>query len=138
MTIENMTHPWTDLFYWVPAECLVEGVSTDDGQDVLSVRRVSAFRGPEMVNFEVYTPRRDNPGIDSENRDYSESRYAPVGELVELCVFIDTVVDLTRHPKATQLRLRDRETGAMTDTTREEWALRQRANGHQPPLGISL
>lgn len=130
MTVENVTHPWTELFYWVPAECLVEGVSTDDSQDVLSVRRVSAFRGPEMVNFEVYTPRRDDPGIDSENRDYSESRCAAVGELVELCVFIDTVVDLSRHPKATQLRLRDRETGAMTDTTREQWAQRQRVNGH--------
>lgn len=130
-TKKNPARRWTELYYRLPVECLVEGVSTADGQDVLKVRRAKGYRGsPEMVLFEVYTPRSDDPKADDYNRRTSETRFADVGEPVELCVFSDTVTDLTRHPKATQLQWWNPDTRVMTGTSRKDWRRRQRANGY--------
>lgn len=78
-------------FYSIPAEKLIPGVSTDDGQDVLKVSKDSNG----WIWATVYTPRSDDPGQDAENMMYPETRgYAP-GEQVDLAVFEDTQVDLS-------------------------------------------
>jgi hypothetical protein len=47
-----------------------------------------------------YTPRSDDPGQDAENMMDTHIRIAYQSELVELAVFADTKVDLSKHPKA--------------------------------------
>lgn len=83
----------TTVFYELPADELQEGVSTDDGQDVLQVE-VSGTG----VLATVYTPRSDNPDIDEDNRN--ATRLYAVAEMVSLAVFPDTETDLSHHPKA--------------------------------------
>lgn len=83
------------VFYSLPAHLLVEGLSTDDGQDVLSV---SENNGSHYVN--VYTPRRDDRSADEHNRSGPELRVYDTDQRVHLAVFDDTVVDLSRHPAA--------------------------------------
>jgi len=53
----------TTVFYELPANELHEGVSTDDGQDILGAE-ISATG----VLATVYTPRPDDPDIDEDNR----------------------------------------------------------------------
>lgn len=74
-------------FYEVTAAQLVPGVSTDDGQDVLAVRRDGQY-----VSATVYTPRPDDPEVDAENRATPETRIYRSDELVRLAEFPDTPV----------------------------------------------
>ena len=90
------------LFYKLPAALLVEGVSTDDGQDVLSVHDWG-----ESISTAVYTPRSDDPAIDELNRTQPETRIWRRDELVDLAVFTDTEVDLSDHASARNLRTVD-------------------------------
>lgn len=74
-------------FYTAPAAQLVEGVSTADGQDVLSVRADGDY-----VSATVYTPRSDDPGLDARNRSDPETRIYRRDEMVALAEFSDTTV----------------------------------------------
>lgn len=88
------------IFYTLPAERLVPGVSTDDGQDVLAVEDHAGARYAS-----VYTPRPDDPAADAYNRATTELRIYAHGSRVALAVFDDTEVDLSHDPAAS-----DRET----------------------------
>lgn len=81
-------HP-TAEFYSLPATKLEEGMSTADGQDIVSVN-VHEGGG---VSVEVYTPRSDDSEQDAANREETETRYCSPGERVQLAVFADTDVD---------------------------------------------
>lgn len=83
------------IFYAFPAHELVEGLSTDDGQDIVDV----AVHGTSVTTT-VYTPRPDDPDADAYNRATPESRIYGRDDLVSLAVFDDTAVDLSRHPSA--------------------------------------
>lgn len=91
----------TTVFYELAADELQEGVSTDDGQDVLEVE-ISATG----VLARVYTPRSDDPDTDEDNRNATETRLYAVTECVSLAVFRDTEADLSHHPKARNRRTR--------------------------------
>lgn len=80
----------TPIFYSLPAHRLLEGLSTDDGQDILGVS--SPDDGPHVI-AEVYTPRPDDPELDEHNRLNTESRIYSRDELVDLAVFADTTID---------------------------------------------
>lgn len=97
------------LFYDLPAKYLQPGVSTDDGQDVIAVQHEEPmphglqdprYLGEGTVSYTCYTPRPDDPDQDAENMMYTDIRIARKSELVELAVFADTDVDLSKHPKA--------------------------------------
>lgn len=90
------------LFYTLPATALVEGVSTDDGQDVLAVHR-----NGDSISATVYTPRSDDPDIDTLNRTQPETRLFRCHGMVELAVFTDTQVDLSDHASAQDVRVVD-------------------------------
>jgi hypothetical protein len=74
------------VFYTLPAELLEEGMSTDDGQDILDVGADSEG----WVFASVYTPRSDDPDLDEENRGEPETRMYGPREAVGLAVFPDT------------------------------------------------
>jgi len=82
-------------FYTLPAHLLVEGVSTDDGQEVLAV---SEHNGAMYAT--VYSPRSDDPDADAYNRSTTELRVCDRDQLVALAVFDDTSLDLSLHPAA--------------------------------------
>lgn len=84
------------IFYTLPARELVEGMSTDDGQDVLDV----TWDDNGTIAAHVYTPRPDDPDQDAENAAAPDLRiYEPL-EPVGLAVFPDTQVDGTDNPAA--------------------------------------
>ena len=83
------------VYYSLPAHLLVEGVSTDDGQDVLGVD----VEG-DLVTAVVYTPRPDKPHLDEANRAAAETRVYSRDRLVSLATFDGTAVDLSNHPQA--------------------------------------
>ncbi len=89
------------VFYALPAQYLQPGLSTDDGQDVLEVNVDGGF-----VSVVVYTPRPDDPELDSYNRSVPESRIYDRNRLVGLAVFEDTRIDLSPHAEAKNLVLR--------------------------------
>jgi hypothetical protein len=77
------------VFYRLPARLLEEGMSTDDGQDILSVTS-----DPDGLVFaEVYTPRSDDPELNQQNRCEPETRLYQANDWVDLAVFEDTDVD---------------------------------------------
>lgn len=80
--------PDTPVFYTLPAHRLTEGLSTDDGQDVISVTSHD-----DIVMAEVYTPRSDDRTLDEENRLDSEMRVYGTYDEVDLAVFVDTRLD---------------------------------------------
>lgn len=80
--------PGTPVFYSLPAHRLVEGLSTDDGQDILSVTNYH-----DVVTAEVYTPRPDDLELDEDNRHNPEMRMYRAGNEVDLAVFADTRLD---------------------------------------------
>lgn len=82
------------LFYSLPAALLDVGMSTDDGQDILTVNV-----GPELVVFDVYTPS-DDPDEDTDRRLTPEARAVPPGQRVTLAVFGDTAVNASTYPQA--------------------------------------
>ncbi len=92
----------TTVFYELPANELQEGVSTDDGQDVLHVEVCDTG-----VLATVYTARSDDPDIDEDNRSATETRLYDIAEMVSLAVFPDTDTDLSHHPKARSRRIHD-------------------------------
>ncbi len=81
--------------YELPASDLVEGLSTDDGQDIIGLAEL-----PGMVLATVYTPRPDNPDADADNMDNPETRVYSRDEMVRLAVFDDNGADLSGHPRA--------------------------------------
>lgn len=83
------------VFYTLPARLLRKGMSTDDGQDLLSV----GLDG-DHVFASVYTPRSDDPDQDEANRCDSETRMYGADEPVGLGVFADTDVNASDHPEA--------------------------------------
>lgn len=88
------------IFYKLPVTALVEGVSTDDGQDVLAVHRSG-----DSISATVYPPRSDDPDSDALNRTQPETRIFHCHGMVELAVFTDTQVDLSDHASAQDVRL---------------------------------
>jgi hypothetical protein len=84
------------IFYSLPATELDEGMSTDDGQDVLDV----SVDPDGSVIAHVYTPRSDDPDLDEENRGETEARMYFPGEHVDLAVFEDTQTDGRDRPGA--------------------------------------
>lgn len=87
------------VFYEIPASELVAGTETDDGQEVLDV----AIDG-DLVTATVYAPRPDDPAVDADNRANPESRIYSRHGYVRLGVFLDTPIDLSRHPQARNRR----------------------------------
>jgi hypothetical protein len=81
-------------FYTLPARCLKEGMSTDDGQDILSVSTEGGF-----TLYHVYTPS-DDPDEDEENQCAPEGRIRPTEDRVGLAVFHNTPVDGSKHKEA--------------------------------------
>ena len=56
---------------------------------------------PHGLSGELYSdPRRDDPAEDAYNRATPESRIYSGDRMVDLAVFPDTAVDLSRHPAA--------------------------------------
>lgn len=86
----------TPLFYSLPATKLAEGMSTEDGQDVLAVERAD----DGWVYARVYTPRSDDAAQDEENRSGPETRLYEPGERVGLAVFRDTPAHGLADPDA--------------------------------------
>lgn len=84
-------------FYELPAYLLEPGVSTSDGQDVIEVRLDG-----RSVSAIVYTPRPDDPDADAYNLSAPEGRVYDRDEMVQLAIFDDTQVDLSKHPRATR------------------------------------
>lgn len=78
----------TPIFYSLPADKLTEGLSTDDGQDIIDVSRWG-----DDIHASVYTPRSDDPGLDESNRLEPEVRIYSATEMVDLAIFADTSVD---------------------------------------------
>jgi len=83
------------LFYALPAQYLQLGLSTADGQDVIAVQHDG-----NRVIYTCYTPRPDDPAADAYNLSAPETRIRDRGEPVDLAVFEDTEVDLSKHPEA--------------------------------------
>ncbi|OHU47258.1 hypothetical protein BKG82_26755 [Mycobacteroides chelonae] len=124
-TSASAAKEWTALFYELPVEAVRAGVSTDTAQEVLS----ADFSDKQYVQLETYTPRSDNAALDREYRERSEARLVARGTRLQLCVFSDTAVDLSAHPAATNLRLRDPGTRREMPTTRAQWLKIQTQNG---------
>lgn len=82
------------VFYSLPANAMLAGMSTADGQDVLSVTIADG-----MVFAPVYTPSED-PDEDNDRQCAPDSRMYEHDEMVDLAVFPDTDVDGTAHPLA--------------------------------------
>jgi hypothetical protein len=82
-------------FYRLPARLLEEGMSTDDGQDILDIAR-----GGELAFASVYTPRSDDSEQDELNRGEPETRLYEANEWVDLAVFADTRVDGSGYAEA--------------------------------------
>lgn len=116
---------WTELFYELPVEAVTAGASTDAAQEVLTLD----FSDKQYVQVETYTPRSDNAALDRDFRESSETRLVDRGRRLRLCVYSDSAADLSSHPAATNLRLRDPDTGRERPTTRAEWLKIQRQNG---------
>lgn len=76
------------MFYRLPARELVPGVSTDSGMDIVDVH-IPDYSG--YVQYTTQTPGEDNSG---------DTLLREEGFLVDLAVFPDTRVDLSRHPAA--------------------------------------
>lgn len=94
-----MSEPETafqEIFYTLPAPKLEEGMSTDDGQDILDVDD----DGEKWVWVRVYTPRSDDPELDAENRCEPETRGYERDRRVDLAVFSDTPVNGSEYPDA--------------------------------------
>jgi hypothetical protein len=80
--------------YRLPAEHIEEGMSTDDGNDVLSV-----IVGSDLVLVSVYTPS-DDPAVDEENRCGPDTYVYRVGELADMATFPSSPVDGSSHDHA--------------------------------------
>lgn len=80
--------PDTPVFYTLPARRLTEGLSTNDGQDIIDVSMIE-----DHVHATVYTPRPDDPELDEANRLEPETRVHHADEDVDLAVFVDTRLD---------------------------------------------
>ncbi|WP_133258861.1 hypothetical protein [Mycolicibacter senuensis] len=87
-----------ELFYAVPAECIEPGTSTSDGYDVQAVH---LWDGHVAVTVHI---RRGEAALHPAARVEAETRVHLRRELVELCVFADTEVNMSTHPEATNLR----------------------------------
>lgn len=84
------------IFYSLPATKLAKGMSTEDGQDVLTVD----VDDDGSVFARVYTPRSDDPEQDEENRHDTDMRMYDPGERVGLAVFRDTARHALADPDA--------------------------------------
>jgi len=81
--------------YLLPAADLAEGMSTDDGQDVICVEVADT-----LVTAHVYTPSA-RPGEDEARQLAPDARcYASPAELVEMTDFTDTPTPGRCHPDA--------------------------------------
>ncbi|NKQ57325.1 hypothetical protein HFP15_31110 [Amycolatopsis sp. K13G38] len=91
-------------FYTLPAADLEEGMSTADGQDIVSVGT-----DPDGTVFaDVYTPRSDDPELDERNRSETECRMYQPGERVAMGTFVDTEIDGSSAANALPLHATDR------------------------------
>lgn len=86
------------IFYRIPADHIDIGMSTEDGQDVLSVAVDDDF-----VMVSVYTPS-DDPDDDEGNRSEPETRVYRVGELVGMGTFPNSPVDGSSHDRAVEAK----------------------------------
>lgn len=91
---------FTQTFYTLPVEYVRCGMSTADGQDVLRTSIDCDHTDRTYVSLEVYTPRSDDPELDAENRCAPEWRIYPIGERIDLAVFVDTDNDGSDHEHA--------------------------------------
>ena len=83
------------VFYSLPAEQALPGMSTADGQHVTDVDRFD-----DRVQLYVYTPRPDDPDQDISNRSDPETRVFARDERVDLAVFSTTAVDASEWDDA--------------------------------------
>lgn len=87
------------IFYTLPADQVIEGMSTDDGQDFLEDVAVPWGGDGKWLGAHVYTPH-DDEDQDDENRSGPEYRMYQAGERVALAVFADTDIDGSEWPDA--------------------------------------
>lgn len=83
------------IFYSLPANRLVAGMSTADGQDITNVW---LDHERKLVGYDTYTPRPDDPGQDADNQCAPDGRIATWDEPVDLAVFADTEIDGRETP----------------------------------------
>ncbi|MEU7631788.1 hypothetical protein AB0C34_17625 [Nocardia sp. NPDC049220] len=97
-TMKDPTMPdhFEQIHYTLPARHLQPGMSTADGQDILTV----SPNGP-YIGITVYTPRDDDPATDAANRAEPEYRIYDPDEPVDLCTYTNTAIDGSYHPTAT-------------------------------------
>ncbi|RJQ79955.1 hypothetical protein D5S17_09290 [Pseudonocardiaceae bacterium YIM PH 21723] len=94
------TEAMKPIFYRLPADLLEDGMSTDDGQDILEV-----VRSPEdgTIFYLVFTPRSDDPAQHESNQTDAEWRITKSGAIVDLARFSDTGTDGSHLPEAVVL-----------------------------------
>lgn len=109
---EPSAHP---VFYLLPATDLEEGMSTDDGQDIVDVSR-----SDEWVFVDVYTPRSDDPELDAENRHETDCRMYRPNELVGMATFDDTAIDASDADTAQPHPLAPRVHHATSDDNEQQ------------------
>lgn len=93
-TVDSTRSDTPTIFYRMPADSIDAGMSTEDGQDVLSTSVDN-----EIVMVSVYTPS-DEPAVDADNRSQPETRVYRVGELVGMATFSNSPVDGSSHDRA--------------------------------------
>jgi len=86
------------VFYTLPVEQVVPGMSTSDGQDFLDAP-VGETAAGGLLWAHVYTPAIDKV-IDSDRRAAPEARGYTAGSRVSLAVFGDTKIDGSSWPDA--------------------------------------
>jgi hypothetical protein len=91
------------IFYTIPAEDIVDGMSTADGQDVLEVTETNSDGN---VFVDVYTPA-DDPEEDEDNRCGPDCRIYPAGKLIEMATFENSEVDGSSYDRAVVVELCD-------------------------------
>ncbi|MEB3023428.1 MULTISPECIES: hypothetical protein [Mycolicibacter] len=89
-----------ELFYAMPAEFVMPGTSTSDGYDV---QAVDVWDGHVALTVHI---RRGEVPLHPAARVEPATRVHQRRDLVELCVFADTALDLSRHPQATAVGAR--------------------------------
>lgn len=86
------------IFYTLPVEQVAQGMSTDDGWDILDIK--PSVLDPTFYHAECYESAPDDAEQDAANREISGGRTYRSGERVDLAVFSHTETDGSALPDA--------------------------------------
>ncbi|MBC7303182.1 hypothetical protein [Nocardia salmonicida] len=87
---------YEQIYYSLPASDVAEGMSTNDGKDIVEI----TTNRQGLLVLTVYTPRSDNLQQDEINREHTENRWYEPNERVNLAVYSDTKTNGSTHPNA--------------------------------------